>query len=95
MHDESATLSGFDAVAQALKQETFPMDMPGLYYAVGELPICVPGERPVPVRELLDRIPTGHFDSPEEAVAALHEVARNVLPSTAADSMLSSADAGF
>ena len=92
MHDELPSLTGFDAVTQALKHERFPIDKPDLYYAVGSLVIHGDAGDRVPVRQLLDRLGAARFETPEEAVAALHEVARNVIPSSAADAMLSPGD---
>jgi hypothetical protein len=80
MEDSTGTerrrvLLGFRTVAEALKEEDFPMDKSGLYYAVGDIKVEAGGGELIETRLLIDRIPQETFRTAEEVMRALHEYA--------------------
>jgi hypothetical protein len=68
------------AVAQALREEDFPMDKQGINYAVGDIEVEDGQGGYVLIRRLTDFMGEKDFASAEEIVRALHkavEQARN------------------
>lgn len=62
-------------VREALRQEPFPLDREGLYYAIGSAPIRQSSGLEVPARDLIDRCPRSQFQSADEVIDALKEAA--------------------
>jgi len=69
-------LRGFEALAEALDAEDFPMDKQAVAYSVGDIEVEGRGGALVPVRVLLDRIPGDQFGNVDAVVRALRAAAR-------------------
>ena len=70
---------GIQAVQEALRLETYPLDRAGIYYAVGDIMVFDAKGAEVPVRDILDRSPRSEFWSADEVIDELarcfpHEV---------------------
>lgn len=68
-------LKGIEAVAQALRLESFPSDKGALYYSVGDIEVEAKQGGFVPVRDVLDRIGKDNFNSAEEAIDDIRQAA--------------------
>jgi hypothetical protein len=62
---------GLEAVLGALQEESFPMDKPDLYYAIGDLALTDGAGGIVSVREVLDRIAKTRFQSADDVADSL------------------------
>ena len=62
-------------VREALRQEPFPLDREGLYYAIGSAPVRQSSGLEVPARDLIDRCARAQFETIDEVLDALKDAA--------------------
>jgi hypothetical protein len=67
-------LHGMRTVAEALRGESYPIDLAGINYAVGDIDVSSHGGLRFAVRDLTDSLKAAEFRSAEEVVRALYQV---------------------
>lgn len=78
MRHNGIIMSGLELIRDALRVEDFPMTTEDLDYAIGDVEVSDSHGKWMPVRRVLDVVPTHKFHSVQEVIDAIQSHAERV-----------------